>query len=285
MISPEVHDLRFRAMGTDCHIRCVGHSDPEWGQHEVQRLEGLWTRFAPSEVMSLDARPRDVDPDTALLLQRAVEGFDMTGGLFNAFQVAQIEAAGYDRDFDELVQPRQTVARPGVRPEVTIDGRRVSSSLPLDSGGLGKGLAADLVASRLMARGAEGVLVNLGGDVRCLGQAPGDHWRVGIEVPVPLPEPLSVKLTEGAVCTSTPLLRRWTLVSGGQAHHLLDPRTGAPLSTDLAAVSVIAPQAWVAEVLTKAVFLMPTHAAVDLLATHQAASLLVSRDGRVRRLP
>lgn len=271
-------------MGTDCHIRVVGDLDPQWGRQEVERLERLWTRFAPSEVAEIGPRPRAVDPDTALLLQRAVAGFDLTSGLFNAFLVDQIEAAGYDRDFDDLSPVTPRPVTPGRPPEVTIEGNRVSSSLPLDSGGLGKGLAADLVARRLLERGAEGALVNLGGDLRCMGTPPGEVWRVGLDVPVQLPEPITVKLSGGAVCTSTPLLRRWTLVTGGQAHHLLDPRTGAPMVTDLASVSVIAPEAWLGEVLTKAVFLMRPQQAQDLLRRERAAAVLVSRDGRVHRM-
>ncbi len=271
-------------MGTDCHIRVVGDADPAWGQAEVQRLERLWTRFAPSEGRAIGSQPREVDPDTALLVRRAIEGYDMTVGLFNPFLVEQIEAAGYDRDFVDIGTPAQRPATPGVRPEVTVRGCTVSSSLPLDSGGLGKGLAADLVAQRLLERGAEGALVNLGGDVRCAGRPARQTWQIGVEVPVETPEPITVKLSEGAVCTSTPMLRRWTLVSGGQAHHLIDPRTGAPMRTDLASVTVVAPNACLGEVLSKAVFLMSATQATKLLREHQSAALLVSRDGHVRRL-
>jgi len=271
-------------MGTDCHIRVVGGPDPQWGAVQVQRLEQLWTRFAPSEVTALDTTPRPVHPDTALMLRRAVDGFDLTGGLFNPFLVDQIEAAGYDRDFEQVRRPVPRPVSPGRRPRVTIDGDVVSTSLPLDSGGLGKGLAADLVCERLLQRGAAGALVNLGGDLRCAGTGPRGVWQVGIDVPVAVEPPLQVKLVDGAVCTSTPLLRRWTLVSGGQAHHLLDPRTGAPMETDLASVSVIARHARLAEVFSKAVFLMPAEQSERLLREHQAAALLVSRDGHVRRL-
>ena len=279
-----MEDLRFPAMGTDCHVRVVGDADPAWAQAEVLRLERLWTRFAPSEVTGIGSQPAVVDADTALLLQRAIEGYELTGGLFNPFLVEQLEAAGYDRDFDAIDRPAPRRTGPGRRPVVTIDGRKVSSTLPLDSGGLGKGLAADLVVQGLLERGAQGALVNLGGDIRCAGTAPRDRWQIGVDVPVEVPEPITVKLVGGAVCTSTPLLRRWTLVTGGHAHHLLDPRTGRPMRTDLASVTIISEQAWLGEVLSKAVFLMPQSQAVDLLAAHRCAALLVSRDGQLRRL-
>lgn len=271
-------------MGTDCHIRVVGDADPQWGQAEVARLERLWTRFAPSEVTMIGPSPGAVDPDTALLLSRAIRGYDLTGGLFNPFLVEQLEAAGYDRDFDEIAAAVSRPTRPGARPTVVVDSTTVSSTLPLDSGGLGKGLAADLVVERLLARGAAGALVNLGGDIRCAGTPPRQSWQIGVEVPVALARPLSIKLVGGAVCTSTPLLRRWSLVTGGQAHHLIDPRTGTPLRTDLASVTIIAEQAWLGEVLSKAVFLMSEPDAVALLTANRAAALLVSQDGRLRRL-
>lgn len=279
-----IQDLRFPAMGTDCHVRVVGDADPHWAQAEVRRLERLWTRFAASEVTGIGPTPTEVDADTALLMQRAIQGYDLTHGLFNPFLVEQLQAAGYDRDFEQITRPVPRRTRPGQRPIVTIEGRRVSSTLPLDSGGLGKGLAADLVVQRLLERGAEGALVNLGGDIRCAGAPPRDTWQIGVDVPVEVPEPITVKLAGGAVCTSTPLLRRWTLVTGGHAHHLLDPRTGRPMRTDLASVTVIAEQAWIGEVLSKAVFLMPQAQAVALLTAQRCAALLVSRDGRLRRL-
>jgi thiamine biosynthesis lipoprotein len=271
-------------MGADCHIRVVGEADLDWAQDEVARLEGLWTRFRPSELLALGAGPRRVDPDTRLLVERAVAGYDLTGGAFNPFLVDQILAAGYDRDFDELTPVPLGPAQPGVRAQVTIDGDVVSSSLPVDSGGIGKGLAADLVVQRLLNRGAKGVLVNLGGDVRCAGQAPADSWRIGIETPVPVARPLSVTLQDGAVCTSTPLLRRWQTADGAAAHHLLDPRTGRPAESDFASVTVIAREAWLAEVLSKAVFLLPTSRAGQLLGRHDAGAILVTLSGGVSQI-
>lgn len=271
-------------MGTDCHIRVVGPADLEWAQSEVRRLERLWTRFQPSELLALDAQPRLVDPDTRLLVERAVAGYDMSGGAFNPFLVAQIRAAGYDRDFDELSPAAQGPAQPGIRADVTIDGDVVSSSLPIDSGGIGKGVAADLLVQRLLERGASGALVNLGGDVRCAADSPGNTWRVGIETPVAIERPLSVALQDGAVCTSTPLLRQWQTADGGSAHHLLDPRTGRPAESDFASVTVIAREAWLAEVLSKAVFLLPTARARHLLGTHDAGAILVTVSGGVSQI-
>jgi thiamine biosynthesis lipoprotein ApbE len=55
----------------------------------------------------------------------------------------------------------------------------------------------------------------------------------------------------GAVATSAPNRRRWT-VDGDQRHHLIDPATGRPLALPVASVTVLAPTATAAEVATKA---------------------------------
>ena len=56
------------------------------------------------------------------------------------------------------------------------------------------------------------------------------------------------------MATSTTLRRRW-VVGGVERHHLIDPRTGTPSTSDLALVAVVAGSAWMAEVLAKGVLL------------------------------
>lgn len=125
----------------------------------------------------------------------------------------------------------------------------------LDPGGIGKGLAADIVVRELLAAGAAGAMVNLGGDVRVAGQSRhGDGWTIVVEDPFDASKELSrVHLVDGAVATSSRLLRRWRR-GDTDFHHLVDPRTGAPLAGDIAAVTVVAGAAWWAEVMSKAVF-------------------------------
>jgi FAD:protein FMN transferase len=65
---------------------------------------------------------------------------------------------------------------------------------------------------------------------------------------------LRLAISDGAVATSSRLRRRWRTASG-DAHHLIDPRTGRPAHTDVVAVTVVAAEGWWAEALTKTLFL------------------------------
>lgn len=129
------------------------------------------------------------------------------------------------------------------------------AGVTIDAGGIGKGLAADLTARMLVDLGAEGAMVNLGGDLRAVGRPLADGWT--ITVPDPLHaerELLRLALGEGGVATTSRLLRRWS-TTNAEAHHLIDPRTGRPADTDIVAVAAVAAEAWRAEAFAKAVFL------------------------------
>jgi thiamine biosynthesis lipoprotein len=91
-------------------------------------------------------------------------------------------------------------------------------------------------------------------------------------------------LRDGAVATSTTRRRRW-IAGGREHHHLIDPWTGSPSASDLTLAAVVAGQAWVAEVLAKAVLLRGSAAAFDLVAGLGANALTVDRDGAVRSTP
>ena len=132
---------------------------------------------------------------------------------------------------------------------------------PLDTGGIGKGLALRWAVARAtsITPGA-GLLLEAGGDLVSAGRAPDGGWQVGIEDPVspagPDAPPLAViALWAGAVATSSIGVRNWTAPDGRRVHHLLDPRTREPARTGLLAVTVAgADPAW-SEVWSKALFL------------------------------
>lgn len=119
----------------------------------------------------------------------------------------------------------------------------------IDPGGIGKGLAADIVVDELTHAGVGAVLVNIGGDLRVGGcNAPGGPaWNVAVEaVGDPGRHVATLALCTGAVATST--TERQTASGGEVHHHVIDPRTGCPAVSDLRAVTVVASTAWQADV-------------------------------------
>jgi thiamine biosynthesis lipoprotein len=284
-------ELTFRAMGSDAHVIVLGGGRHlvEMARQRIDELEQRWSRFVPgSEVNQLTEHAGDwvpVSDDTHLLVERAIEGWRLSAGRVDPTVLGAVLRAGYDRSFDQLERdaaPVQSALLIGCTDiELRPGAVRLPAGTGFDPGGIGKGLAADLVAREVLADGAEGVCINLGGDLRLLGASPdGAGWTVAIEHPW-RPDPLAnVGLLDGAVATSTTLKRRWQ-TDGAPRHHLIDPSTGEPSTTDINLVTVIAGDAWRAEVLAKAVLLRGSEHPFDIVGGSGAVALAVTDDGSI----
>jgi thiamine biosynthesis lipoprotein len=311
-------ELRFRAMGSDAHLIVVGGDAGlvERARQRVDELEQRWSRFIETSEISRLNRAGGafvhVSADTVALIERAKDGWRLSGGAFDPTVLGAMLGAGYDRSFDLLESgdpaASVTAGRPVPAPapgvgadnashdrcptaslgagveDVVVDGTavRLPVGTGFDPGGIGKGLAADLVCEEMMQAGAEGACINLGGDVRVAGAAPGgEPWTVDLEHPEVAHPFARLGLWAGAVATSTTLRRRW-MIDGSARHHLIDPQTGLPSETDLTYVTVIAAQAWAAEVLTKAVLLAGSEHPFDILGGTGAQAVVVDRSARIQ---
>ncbi|MBK5333618.1 MAG: FAD:protein FMN transferase [Ilumatobacteraceae bacterium] len=289
-------DRRFRAMGSDVHVVVVGGSVDmlDRAVARIEQLESRWSRFRPeSEVTMLNnstGHPVAASSDTRLLVSRAIEAWRLTGGSFDPTLLDDLRRAGYDRSFENLgddpdrqaVAPRsRSIDAPGCT-DIIVDATTVTIPVGLgfDPGGIGKGLAADLVATELIAEGVSGVCINIGGDLRVLGESPsGNGWTLAIDHPQSTVPIALVGLAEGAIATSSVLRRTWKL--GDQMyHHLIDPATGAPSESDLAFASIITGEGWRAEVLAKAALLRGRARAFDLIDA-ATAGVVVDHSGLI----
>ena len=259
---------------------------------ELDRLESLWSRFLPdSELTRLnnaEGSPIEVDPATVGLIREMRAGFVETAGAFDPTLLPSLIDAGYAASLDhpERVTTIPASAASGSHlGRIEIEGCqvRLPPGMTLDSGGIGKGYAADLLAARALEAGAIGALIEIGGDLVAVGTGPIDGaWTVGVEHPDDPATHLEViRIASGAVATSSTRRRRWS-VDGETRHHLLDPRTLLPAVTGLATATVIAGTGARAEALTKAAFVPPPEGFLNWLPTRNAAGLVVTIDGEIR---
>jgi FAD:protein FMN transferase len=289
-------ETRVPVMGAEAHIVCLGAraGTLQRGVEALHELERRWSRFRPdSEISRLNAaggRPVAVSPATTTLVSLAVEGWQATGGRYDPTVLDAMIAAGYDRSFSDLHSDSPTSATPaGPTPGcdgMTVDHDRGIVQLPpavhLDPGGIGKGLAADLVAAMLRADGAAGALVNVGGDIRVIGEAPPAGW--GVDVDLPGIGDTRLALRDAGVATSGTHRRRWRR-DGTERHHLVDPVTGSSAVIPFVGATVVAGSAWWAEILTKAVLLAGSvDDAARTVAGAGAAGLLVDHHGQLHPL-
>jgi len=117
--------------------------------------------------------------------------------------------------------------------------------------------------------------VDLGGDI----VARGKPWPIELHDPTNPNHPFATfALADAAVATSGTDFRRW----GAGKHHIIDPRSGDPAVTDLISVTVVHPDAVLAEAYAKAVLLQGSRDGLTWL-THQTDATAVAFDyqGRV----
>jgi thiamine biosynthesis lipoprotein len=239
----------------------------EQAKADITHLERCWSRFLPdsdiSRLNNAGGSPLRVDPATVVLLRAMVEGWRATAGAFDPTLLAPLVGLGYAASWHD---PAAVTSLPsGASPRSNLDellfdaGRNAAvapTGLCLDPGGIGKGLAADLVVGRLLDAGADGASVSIGGDVCVRGAAPQPGgWLVGVADPNDdSAEVGQLAMTAGGVATSGTFRRRWQASDGELVHHLLDPGTGRPThhQREIVAVTVIAGSAAWAEVWTKA---------------------------------
>mgnify|MGYP001301195676 CR=1 FL=1 len=303
-------DRSFSLMGT--HMRLVigaasrpGLPTPEQTADRVVALledyDARLSRFrADSELSALNADPRTTVPASQLLrdaIRVALWTAERTDGLVDPTVLDELESAGYVESWKPERRIDLHAALSGDRPapkpaapraaerwrEVSIDDDAGTITRPaglrLDTGGSGKGHAAELAAELLA--GYEAWAMDCGGDLRIGGDA-GLVRDVDVEHPFTGETLETIQVRDGAVATSGLRSRIWLADDGSVRHHLLDPSTGQPAFTGLVAVTALAPSTVEAEALAKAALLRGPAGARATLARH--GGITVAEDGTVERI-
>jgi thiamine biosynthesis lipoprotein len=279
-------------MGTEVRVLVAAGHDASPVEALFREWDRTLTRFDPSsELCRVNASAGDWTPASELLVaavEAALAAARDTEGVFDPTLLPQLEAAGYDGDFDALPAERARIAGRPVGPgggwravEVDTAGRRVR--LPaggaLDLGGIAKGMAVDAAGALLAEAGVPWFGIDAGGDLRVWGRPPGlESWPVLVET-----GGLPAGLSGGALATSSTTGRRWR-VAGVEQHHLIDPATGRPSTSGVVSATVAAGTCAEAEVAVKAALLLGLAVGAAWLDRRQLSGVLALGDGSLARV-
>jgi FAD:protein FMN transferase len=281
--------FEFTAMSSACEIRLDGDDEPALAEaarraiDEVRRIETKYSRYRDDSIVSrINAAAGsddavEVDAETNALLDFAGALHALSDGLFDI--TSGVLRRVWDFRNARLPEPAALAALlPLIGwPQVSWQHGRIRlprAGMELDFGGFGKEYAADRAMAVLAAAGQRHGFVNLGGDIRVLGpRADGSAWRFGIQHPrVARGTIASVDMLEGALASSGDY-ERFFEHDGRRYCHILDPRSGWPVSA-WASISVTAPACVAAGALSTIAMLKGEHA-LDFLATQRATFLAV----------
>ena len=130
---------------------------------------------------------------------------------------------------------------------VTIDKQDItlpSDDIQFDVGAIAKGYIADRMKDLLVKKGVKSAIINLGGNVLCIGSKPdGTPFKVGIQKPfADRNETEAVMDITGKSVVSSGIYERCFKQGGKLYHHILNPQTGYPYDNGLISVTIISDQ-------------------------------------------
>ena len=289
-MSPEAR-LSFPCFGGEVAVHLSTRDRDSGVNRDLQRsrerlliVHRELSRFIPSSELSrLNRAPQRTVRASRLMrmfVRAALFAARRSRGLVDPTLVGALEQAGYESSLDvgealplqdalaaigDLRRPACADPSPGWRSLEVDDRAGTVSRAPgvrLDSGGIAKGLAADMIAGALRQHPA--YAVDCCGDVR-IGGLSGVPRKVIVDDPFGGRALHEFEVDDGAAATSGIGRRAWLDPDGRPAHHLLDPATGEPAFTGIVQATALAPTAQLAEVLAKTALLRgPEGAAGEL---------------------
>ncbi len=294
MSGPNERVFRFAAMGSPCAIHLhapddVAKTAAQEAIREVLRIETKYSRYLPASLLSQINRRAaageaiDLDEETAALIDYAGTCYRLSNGLFDitsgVLRKAWDSRSGAPPDLAALSAVLQFVGFEKLdwsRPMLSFPVRGVE----IDLGGIAKEYAVDRAVEVCRSRGVEACLVDLGGDIGIGGpRQDGSPWSISIRGTAAGPDVAfaTIQLSRGGLASSGDY-ERFIEFEGRRYSHILDPRTGWPVS-GLAAVSVAADQCLAAGTFST-VAMLKGEAGAQWLSDCNVAHAWVSQDGR-----
>lgn len=168
--------------------------------------------------------------------------------------------------------------------QVTIApaGVRLGEGQSIDLGGIAKGYVADALVSFLADRGVTDALVNIGGNVKALGQNERrGPWQVAIQDPAGQygSGVGVVSLPSGYSLVTSGVYERGFDLDGVRYHHILDSHTGYPIQNGVASVSILAQSSLLADALSTACFALGAEEGLALAAAYGVEAFFILADG------
>lgn len=275
----------FKAMGTKVELVASPDSDPRRVLRAAAAVEEIFaveeqrfSRFRTTSELSLvNSRAGSgwvpVSQTFTTMTRIALEGARATGGLFDPTILPALKAAGYERDYEEILAAAEReqddeglasirrdlrdlmvkdVATCGLWTDIELGKNeiRMPPGAELDFGGIAKGWTVDKTAEALVD--LPWAIVDAGGDLRLVGVAPEGGLDIGVEDPEARGvEALRVRLESGGLATTSVTVRSW----GQGMHHVIDPRTSLSAATGVLQATVWGETCAQAEVWSKAAVL------------------------------
>ncbi len=200
-----------------------------------------------SRINSANGQWVEVSEYTLDVVKAGIKYSEMSGGDFDITIGTVTDLWDYHSDNPEVPSQAtidEALSHVGYK-QIQIQGNQIKLSDPkakLDLGGIAKGYVADKLAELMQKEGVTSGIVNLGGNIVTIGCKPeADGFKIGIEKPYSgRTEELGYVISADQTIVTSGVYERQFEKDGKIYHHILSPKTGYPVETDLDAVSLVA---------------------------------------------
>jgi thiamine biosynthesis lipoprotein len=237
---------------------------------ELTRLDSLLNYFSDKSLVSeLNRNARvKATSDIIFLFMLSDSVSRVTDGLFDISVAPLLQAWGFYEgkelrpSTEEINRARELVDYTKIR--IRNDSIIIKPGMSIDLGGIAQGFAADRAADILRQNHVKSAIIDIGGEVLAIGQAPEKRpWRVGIRNPRGEGIVEAVDLQDYAVSTSGDY-EKFILIDGQRYPHIINPKTGMP-AREFASVTVFARDAAFADAMSTAVAVMGAKKGMEFL--------------------
>ncbi|WP_244613158.1 FAD:protein FMN transferase [Modicisalibacter radicis] len=299
--APQVEAHRFEGpiFGTGFHVTVYAALDEATLEsldagirNQLEHVDALMSTYREDSELSRFNRypvgvPFFLSPATAEVVREALRIARLSDDAFDVTVGPAVNLWGFGPEGrPEQVPGPDELAAALARVDIhalVLDGDTLTKRKPVyvDLSGIAKGYGTDRVADYLEERGIEDYLVEVGGEIRTQGSKPDDEpWRIAVEKPVSSERSVQriIDLDSAAVATSGDY-RNYFESDGVRYSHTIDPRTGRPITNQVASVTVIAERCATADALATAFTVMGERAGLELAERESIAAYFIVRSG------
>ncbi|HIX51987.1 MAG TPA: FAD:protein FMN transferase [Candidatus Lachnoclostridium stercoripullorum] len=190
-------------------------------------------------------REMEVSAETAEVIERGLYYSRLSGGAFDITVEPLSSLWDFTAAEPELPDPemiRENLPKVGYE-RVSVSGNTIvfaDDETRIDLGAIAKGYIADKMKEYLLEQGVESAIINLGGNVLCVGGYGEEPFRIGIQRPyADRSETVGVLEIRDLSAVSSGVYERHFEKDGVNYHHILDPKTGYPYENGLTAVTIV----------------------------------------------
>lgn len=213
------------------------------------------------------------DRETAEIIERACKISALTDGAFDITVAPLSDLWGFWNENFRVPtdnEIKSTLLYTGYdKISFSGDGIKIPDGFSLDFGAVAKGYSGDCIVKLLAERNVKNALISLGGNVVAVGaKGNGRLWKIGIKNPFGDGYFGYVEVKDKSVITSGGYERYFDL-NGKRYSHIIDMKTGRPAETDIASVTVISSDGFLADALSTALYVLGSKGAEELITSSE----------------